>query len=713
MHQEDATKDNVDTIKVSVLTPRELEEFHENGDIIDDNFETTHEVDDDKSVDAVDDSDDNNDVISINSNSQQSNVSSNSDVYDEDDTTIRSSHTNNDNNNDINPTIISSTENGTIVDDETTTINNNNLLPMDYTSSDVDVDISPDQHPALRRSQRQKLHDWKTKDFKGFMSVIRSYNQTFKHKTLNLNIKKMLNDYGEKGKASVFTELENILVNKKALIPIKNIPKDACDVIPAHLFGKEKIDPDGNFDKLKSRLAAGGDKTNDSMYGPEDKSSPTVTPEAVNIMLAISANTRCRKSTTDVTAAYLNAYTKKKHVVVLNKEVTNIIIEKLPMYKEYVQSNGSMYTIADKAIYGLPESGLLWYLDLKSTILNLGYIINEADPCCFHKYEGTNFSHIAVYVDDILNVTNNQNMESNLINGLKAKYKEITSNFGNDLKYLGMKISTNPNGDVELSMPNYINDILKQNNITFTSKTPGNKNLFNDQDDINKETVNKTKYLSVLMSTFYLAKKIKPELLTSLSYLSTRSKNPNSSDMLKLIKTLEYLNGNKNDKLVFKHNNGKPLTLTGYFDASYAPHSDKKSHSGEVIVFEDCGLLYCSSSKQKMTVDSACGAELISLHKGVKTLMWIKRLLKGFRIKTHKTKVYQDNQSTIMISESPFSSNRKTRHLDIRYNYIKDLIDDESIVLEYLPTSKMIADILTKPLSGKLFETFKKKLFVM
>jgi len=120
----------------------------------------------------------------------------------------------------------------------------------------------------------------------------------------------------------------------------------------------------------------------------------------------------------------------------------------MPEYKQYVQDNGTIATIADKAIYGLPESGLLWYLDLKTTITKLGYITNEADPCCFHKYNKSNntFSHIAVHVDDIL----------------------------------GMKISTKPNGDIELSMPKYVEQILKDNNVEFVGNTPCKENKTRD-----------------------------------------------------------------------------------------------------------------------------------------------------------------------------------------------------------------------------------------
>jgi hypothetical protein len=50
------------------------------------------------------------------------------------------------------------------------------------------------------------------------------------------------------------------------------------------------------------------------------------------------------------------------------------------------------------------------------------------------------------------------------------------------------------------------------------------------------------------------------------------------------LKSLEYINYSKYDKIIFKHNNGTDLKLEAYLDASYASHADKKSHSGKVIL---------------------------------------------------------------------------------------------------------------------------------
>ena len=65
--------------------------------------------------------------------------------------------------------------------------------------------------------------------------------------------------------------------------------------------------------------------------------------------------------------------------------------------------------------------------------------------------------------------------------------------------------------------------------------------------------------------------------------------------------------------------------------------------------------------------------------------------------------VYQDNQAAIRLMENGFTSSSRTRHIDIRYFFIKDRIENGDVKIEYLHTKQMIADFLTKPLVGELF----------
>ena len=72
--------------------------------------------------------------------------------------------------------------------------------------------------------------------------------------------------------------------------------------------------------------------------------------------------------------------------------------------------------------------------------------------------------------------------------------------------------------------------------------------------------------------------------------------------------------------------------------------------------------------------------------------------------------IKQDNKSTIAMINKGHSTSQRTRHVNIKYFYLKDRIDNKEIQVEYLESEKMIADILTKPLQGTLFERLRKAL---
>jgi hypothetical protein len=72
--------------------------------------------------------------------------------------------------------------------------------------------------------------------------------------------------------------------------------------------------------------------------------------------------------------------------------------------------------------------------------------------------------------------------------------------------------------------------------------------------------------------------------------------------------------------------------------------------------------------------------------------------------------LFQDNKSTIFLVEKGRSASEKTRHISIRYFWVKDVIDRSEATIKHMPTEDMTADILTKPLQGKLFLQLREKL---
>ena len=91
-------------------------------------------------------------------------------------------------------------------------------------------------------------------------------------------------------------------------------------------------------------------------------------------------------------------------------------------------------------------------------------------------------------------------------------------------------------------------------------------------------------------------------------------------------------------------------------------------------------------------------------------IIWTREFLQQQGYECKPAKIFQDNQSTIVLANKGFSTSDKTRHIGIRYYFVKDRIDGGEVEVEYLATEDMVADIMTKPLQGSLFRKLRNVL---
>jgi hypothetical protein len=141
--------------------------------------------------------------------------------------------------------------------------------------------------------------------------------------------------------------------------------------------------------------------------------------------------------------------------------------------------------------------------------------------------------------------------------------------------------------------------------------------------------------------------------------------------------------------------------LHAYVDASYGVHEDGKSHTGAVMTL-GCGAIYARSSKQKIVCKSSTEAELVAITDSIGEVIWLRGFLVALGYALPPAILYQDNQGTIALCERGGAGHR-TKHVKIRNFWVKERIDDGDIVVEYMPTEIMVADVLTKPLQGARF----------
>lgn len=85
---------------------------------------------------------------------------------------------------------------------------------------------------------------------------------------------------------------------------------------------------------------------------------------------------------------------------------------------------------------------------------------------------------------------------------------------------------------------------------------------------------------------------------------------------------------------------------------------------------------------------------------------WLYNIIKDLKAGNDKEKtitLFEDNQSTIRIATRP-ENNKRVKHIDIKYHFVKEKIDCKVIKVKYVPTKSQLADMLTKPLGRQSFE---------
>ena len=144
-----------------------------------------------------------------------------------------------------------------------------------------------------------------------------------------------------------------------------------------------------------------------------------------------------------------------------------------------------------------------------------------------------------------------------------------------------------------------------------------------------------------------------------------------------------------------------------YADASYGINKDRKSQTG-IIVKIGQSTIISKSVKQNIVTKSSTEAELVAASESVSIAHSLKSLMDELQIKSNGIKIHQDNQSTIRLINNNRPISQRTKHIDIRYFFLRDRIENKDIEIIYTPSNEMISDLLTKPLPLPQFNKLKK-----
>ena len=142
-----------------------------------------------------------------------------------------------------------------------------------------------------------------------------------------------------------------------------------------------------------------------------------------------------------------------------------------------------------------------------------------------------------------------------------------------------------------------------------------------------------------------------------------------------------------------------------WVDASFATHPSCQSHTGATLSFGK-GSVFSMSSKQKLNTQSLTEAELVGVNDVMSIVLWTWLFLEAQGFEVSDNILFQDNESTIKLAKNVcLSSGKQTCHIEVRYYFITDQIQQDRLKVSYCPTGDMVAEFFSKPLQGTLFLT--------
>ncbi|KAL3027728.1 hypothetical protein AAZX31_03G072200 [Glycine max] len=199
----------------------------------------------------------------------------------------------------------------------------------------------------------------------------------------------------------------------------------------------------------------------------------------------------------------------------------------------------------------------------------------------------------------------------------------------------------------------------------------------------------------------------RPDITFAVGVCARYQANPKISHLNQVKRILKYVNGTSDYGIMYCHCSDS--MLVGYCDADWAGSADdRKSTSGGCFYLGN-NLISWFSKKQNCVSLSTAEAEYIAAGSSCSQLVWMKQMLKEYNVEQDVMTLYCDNLSAINISKNPVQHSR-TKHIDIRHHYIRDLVDDKVITLKHVDTEEQIADIFTKALDANQFEKLRGKL---
>jgi hypothetical protein len=518
------------------------------------------------------------------------------------------------------------------------------------------------------------------------------------------NLKQALHDdnpYRDEWWASINKEIKG-LVDQGAFVPAKLRPGEFETILHSFFVHTAKTGPKGELLTLKSRFVANG-----KGHGHHVETySPTPLWSSIRWLLKFAVDNDLEALHVDVKQAYLLSLLPPGEQVLL----------RVPEGFPFELPPGFQYLRVLKCLYGLPQSGRHWNKNVHSFITGLSktthyrFVQTSADPCLY--LDRSNMCAIIVFVDDFI-VVGDKARADDVVTRFGKKYP--IKNLGGIRWYLCCCVKRERRvGLLHMSQGAFARQVLAEAGMEDCKpvRTPAVGYLvpLTGESLFAGELAKRQGRITGML--LYLAVATRPDISFAVGQLCKFISKPSLAVWKYTKRVLRYLKGTVDFGLSFRK--GRYGTkghgdLVGFSDADHAGcPASRRSWSGAVWLFG--GDLISWRCRQQTTVAlSSMEAELVALTATAREGQHLCKATKDFRVERPPVTIKVDNQAA-MASAKDFRVSQKSKHIATKHFYIRDLVENGTYKLKYVPSQDNLADILTKPLKPATFVRLRQEL---
>ena len=460
------------------------------------------------------------------------------------------------------------------------------------------------------------------------------------------------------------------------------------------------IKPGADDDIYKARYVAKGFS---QTYGVDYFSTfaPTTRLSTIRMVIQIAVQCDYIIHQMDVKSAYLNA------------PIDCEVYMEQPKGYEVESKDGKKYVCKLlKSLYGLKQSASNWREVIKQFFIEHGCTQSESDQCVFIMNSTEGKLMYVIWVDDIIVIADSTKVMEHGKMILKERFK--MKDLGTISRFLGINFTSYTDGSISMDQSQYLLNLLERAGMESCNprSTPCEvkSSAYYTEDD---SVIDEPEYRTIVGSLIYAMTCTRPDLSFVVSKLSQHLSRPTAGDWILLKQVLRYIKGTHHYTLHFTKSKSD-LKLLGYSDSDWAScDENRRSFTGYCFQLCDNGPVVSWKSRKQPTVAlSTCEAEYMALCETSQEAIYLSRVFKDLMQTDTREPIpiFGDNQGSLDIVRNPVKHNR-TKHIDIRYHFIRELYQAQVIDVNHVNTGDNVADVMTKPVSKFKYESFRRSLF--